>query len=122
VTKPDPRMDEKLSTENAKSYILKLAIEGMRRIIKNGGISYSKTIEDATNKYLTDNDSVLSFLYHRELEGKTIENLSVDTVHLQYQMYCEDVGLKPLGKIAMSRRINAAGYASERKTIKGKKR
>lgn len=122
VTKPDPRMDEKLSTENAKSYILKLAIEGMRRIIKNGGISYSKTIKDATNKYLTDNDSVLSFLYHRELEGKTIENLSVDTVHLQYQMYCEDVGLKPLGKIAMSRRINAAGYASERKTIKGKKR
>lgn len=122
VKKVDPKIDEKLSSENAKSYLLKLAIEGMKRIVSNGGMSYSKTIEDITNKYLTENDSVLSFIYHKESEGKTIEGMTVDTVHLQYQMYCEDNGLKPLGKIVMGRRINSAGYESVRKTYKGKKR
>ena len=122
VTTVDATIDEKLSTENAKSYLLKLAIAGMQRIVSNGGISYSKTIEDTTNKYLTESDSVLSYIYDREAEGKTIENLSVDTVFLQYQIYCEEMGFKPVGKIAMSRRINTCGYESQRKTYKGKKR
>jgi len=122
VTTVDAEIDDKLATENAKSYLLKLAIEGLNRIINNGGVSYSKTIEDVTNKYLTENDSVLSYLYHRDLDGKTIIGHTVDTVFLQYQNYCDDVGLKPLGKIAMGRRINTTGYESERKMIKGKKR
>lgn len=122
VTRVDAEIDDKLSTDNAKSYLLKLAIEGMQRIINNGSVSYSKTIEDATNKYLTENDSVLSYLFDREANDKTIVGLTVDTVYLQYTMYCEDNGLKPVGKIAMSRRINTAGYESKAKKIKGKTR
>ncbi|MEC5422381.1 phage/plasmid primase, P4 family [Virgibacillus sp. C22-A2] len=118
----DTEIDQKLSTENAKSYLLKLAIEGLKRIVSNGGISYSKTIEDATNKYLTENDSVLSYVNDRESNEKSIEGLTVDTVYLQYQIYCEEMGLKPVGKIAMSRRINTAGYESQRKRLKGKLR
>jgi putative DNA primase/helicase len=108
VTKPDPRIDEKLSTDNAKSYLLNLAIEGMQRIINQGGISQSKTIEETTQRYLAENDSVLSYLMEHEVEGKT-----VDTVYLQYQNYCEDVGLKPVSKISMGRRINSAGYQTK---------
>nr|WP_026681349.1 phage/plasmid primase, P4 family [Priestia megaterium] len=122
VTTVDTQIDEKLSTETAKSYLLKLAIEGLHRIVSNGGISYSKTIEDVTNKYLTENDSVLSYLYDREASGKTIEGQTVDTTYMQYTLYCEDNGLKPVGKIAMSRRINTAGYESKAKKIKGKTR
>ncbi|MGM8215162.1 phage/plasmid primase, P4 family [Bacillaceae bacterium W0354] len=122
VTKVDPKIDEKLSSNNAKSYLLRLALEGMQRIVTNGGISYSATIEDTTNKYLTENDSVLSYIYDREAQGKTIEGLTIDTVYTQYTIYCEDNGLKPVGKIAMSRRINAAGYTSKVKKINGKTR
>lgn len=122
VKKVDPLIDEKLSTGNAKSYILNLALEGLKRIVDNGGISHSRTIEDTINRYLTENDSVLSYLYDREISGKTIEGLTVDTVYLQYQNYCEDNGLKPVGKIAMSRRIHSAGYESKQKRIKGKNR
>lgn len=122
VKKVDPRIDEKLSTENAKSYILNLALKGLQRIIENNGISHSQTIENAINRYLTENDSVLSYLYDRETNGKTIEGLTVDTVYLQYQNYCEENGLKPLGKIAMSRRINTTGYQTVVKKMKGKAR
>lgn len=120
VTTVDASIDDKLSTENAKSYLLKLAIEGMSRILNNGGVSYSKTIEDVTNKYLTENDSVLSYLYDREANNKTIEGVSVDTVYLQYSIYCEDNGLKPVGKTAMGRRIKSSGYESKQKKINGK--
>ncbi|MDC3412543.1 phage/plasmid primase, P4 family [Terrihalobacillus insolitus] len=122
VTEVDPHIDEKLSSENAKSYLLNLAIAGMERIMEQGAISYSKTIEETTIKYLTENDSVLSYINDREANGKTIEGHTVDTVYLQYQMYCEENGLKAVGKTAMGRRINSAGYESQRKTYKGKKR
>lgn len=121
VTKVDPLIDQKLSSENAKSYLLKLALEGLERISKSG-ISYSKTIEDVTRQYLTENDSVLSFLYEKEGKNESIEGKTVDTVFLQYQIYCEDNGFKPVGKTVMSRRINSAGYQSERRKSKGKKR
>lgn len=120
VTTIDPKIDQKLSSDNAKSYLLKVAIEGMQRILSNGGISHSQTIEDMTKQYLTENDSVLSYLHDRELQGKTIEGYTVDTVFLQYQNYCEDNGLKAVGKIAMSRRINSAGYATKVKKVGGK--
>ncbi|MDY7224643.1 phage/plasmid primase, P4 family [Halalkalibacterium halodurans] len=120
VTTIDPKIDQKLSSNNAKSYLLKVAIEGMQRILSNGGISHSQTIEDMTKQYLTENDSVLSYLHDRELQGKTIEGYTVDTVFLQYQNYCEDNGLKAVGKIAMSRRINSAGYATKVKKVGGK--
>ncbi|WP_200416299.1 phage/plasmid primase, P4 family [Virgibacillus salexigens] len=120
VTAVDTQIDEKLSTENAKSYLLKLAIQGLQRIVSNGGISYSKTIEDVTNKYLTENDSVLSYIYDREASGKSIEGKSVDTVYIQYTIYCENMGLKPVGKNSMSKRIISSGYESKLKKIKGK--
>lgn len=117
VTKVDPNIDKKLSTDRAKSYLLNLAIAGMQRIIDNGGISYSQTIEEATNRYFAENDSVLSYLLEYDIDGKT-----VDTVYLQYQMYCEDAGLKPVGKIQMGRRINAAGFKTKIVKVKGKSR
>jgi len=122
VTNPDPTIDARLSTDRAKSYILKLSMEGLGRILTNGNISHSKTIEETTNRYLTENDSVLSYLYDRESRGKDIDGLTVDTVYLQYQMYCEDNGLKPVGKIAMSRRINTTGYDSVVRWVRGKSR
>jgi putative DNA primase/helicase len=117
VKKIDPKIDEKLSCDNAKSYLLNLAIAGMNRIIKHGGISHSQTIEDSTNKYLAETDSVLSYMMEHEIEGKTPQ-----TVYLQYEMYCEEVGLKPVSKISMGKRINSAGYTSKQAKYKGKNR
>lgn len=122
VTEVDPKIDEKLSSESAKSYLLRLAIEGMNRIVSNGKISYSKTIEDVTNQYLTENDSVLSFLYDMDLKNMGVEGKTTETVYLQYQNYCEDNGLKPVGKIAMSRRISSTGYESKGRRVNGKLR
>lgn len=88
--------------------------------MSNGGISYSKTIEDVTNQYLTENDSVLSFIYEQDMKDMPIDGKAIDTIYLQYQNYCEDNGLNPVGKIAMSRRINTAGYKTKVKKINGK--
>jgi putative DNA primase/helicase len=117
VTKPDPLIDEKLSSNQAKSYLLNLAIAGMARIQNQGGISQSATIEMATQKYLAENDSVLSFLMDNNIDGK-----SVETVYMQYTIYCEEVGLKSVSKISMGRRINSAGYQTKQKKVNGKNR
>jgi putative DNA primase/helicase len=115
VTKVDPQIDEKLSSDNAKSYLLNLAIAGMNRIITQGSISKSQTIEDTTNRYLAETDSVLAYLQEHDVSGKT-----ADTIYVQYQMYCEDVGLKPVSKISMGKRINSAGYQTRHTKVKGK--
>lgn len=47
VKKADPSILDRLTTDNAKSYLLRLGLEGMKRIKENKGqLSYSKTIEN----------------------------------------------------------------------------
>ena len=84
-------LDELLSTDNAKSYLLNLALAGVKRIYDNKlEMSTSETIETATKQYYLDNDSVLAYLN----DYPAINNNPVATIYEAYTEYCEDSNLK----------------------------
>src|SRR5699024_11031093 len=62
VVKRDRDIDDTLSTDNAKSYILKLALAGVERILKNGDLTKCEAVDEITRKYFIESDSVLAFL------------------------------------------------------------
>lgn len=111
VTQRDVDIDAKLSTDSAKSYLLRLAIEGLERLISNGDISHSGTIQEITKQYFTKSDSVLNFLEHHDIEGKAQKN-----VYMQYTMFCEEHGLRAVGSTEFGRRVAKEGY--ERKQVR----
>lgn len=100
-------LDELLSTDNAKSYLLNLALAGVKRIYDNRlEMSTSETIEQATKQYYLDNDSVMAYLN----DYPAIDNNPVATVYEAYEEYCEDANLKAVSRSKFTRRLSSMGY------------
>ena len=111
-------LDELLSTDKAKSYLLNLALAGVKRIFDNKlEMSTSETVEQATKQYYLDNDSVLAYLN----DYPTINNNPVVTVYEAYEEYCEDSNLKAVSRTKFSRRLSSLGYTIASTTMLGKK-
>ncbi len=110
-------LDDLLSSDNAKSYLLNLALAGVKRILDNKlEMSESKTIEEATKQYYLDNDSVLAYLN----DYGDIGNNPVSSVYEAYTDYCEDSNLKAVSLNKFSRRLKSLGYDIKPKTMLGK--
>lgn len=110
-------LDELLSTDNAKSYLLNLALKGITRIYDNKlDLSVSDTITNATKQYYLDNDSVLAYLS----EYPAINNNPVGTVYEAYENYCEDANLKAISRGKFSRRLKSLGYDIKVTNVLGK--
>lgn len=113
VKKRIPNLDELLSTDNAKSYLLNLALQGVKRIYNNNlELSGSVTIEQATKQYYLDNDSVLAYLN----EYPDIDNHFVKDVYTQYEeMFCDERNLKVVSQNTFTKRIKSLGYETKQK-------
>lgn len=100
-------LDELLSSDNAKSYLLNLGLAGIKRILDNKlEMSESATIEEATKQYYLDNDSVLAYLNdYGDINGNP-----VSSVYEAYADYCEDSNLKAVSLNKFSRRLKQLGY------------
>lgn len=114
----DPEIDQKLSSEQAKSYILRLALEGIERIKKNGNkLTESLTIQAKTKEYFVSSDSVAAFeSEHQDLILKT----DTKGVYRAYVAFCEENGYKEVGNTEFGRRLKTIGYESKIRKINGK--
>lgn len=111
-------LDELLSTDTAKSYLLNLALAGVKRIYDNKlEMSTSETIEQATKQYYLDNDSVLAYLN----DYPAIAGNQIGTIYEAYEEFCEDSNLKAVSRTKFSRRLSSLGYTLKSTTMLGKK-
>ncbi|MFR2788314.1 MAG: phage/plasmid primase, P4 family [Clostridia bacterium] len=102
-------MDYLLSTDNAKSYILNLALKGVQSIKSNGyKMSKNQYLDEKIEEYKLDTDTVRSFLE----EEPQIENRQTKEVHKEYCLYCCDIGKMSLGLSNFSSRLKEFGYYS----------
>lgn len=118
VKKVDRDIKAKLSSDNARSYLLHLALEGAERIRSNGGkLSVSETIESKTKDYFISSDTVLQFL-----DEHSVLNVQTKNAYLQYSMFCEERGLNAVGSTEFGRRLKQAGFKSMQRWIDGQNR
>ncbi len=116
VKERDVNIDEKLSSPNAKSYLLNLALAGVERIIKNGDLTKSETIEDVTRQYFVQSDSVIAFLDEHDINDKVKKD-----AYRIYVAYCEEYGLNAVGNTEFGRRCKGYGYGERQVRIDGKR-
>lgn len=112
-------LDELLSSDNAKSYLLNLALKGVKRIYDNKiQMSESETIATATKQYYLDNDSVLAYY----TEYNDIDSNVIKRVYNTYEDFCEERNLKPVSQLTFTKRICSFGFKTEprRITVLGK--
>lgn len=108
VKKADFGMDEKLATDNAQSYLLKIALKGVDRIRKNGGkLTESKLMESIISGYMAETDSILGFMEDEGID----QTADKKVVYQSYKDWCEDIGTKPQKMAALTRKLKSLGYA-----------
>lgn len=112
----DPFIKDKITTSAALEYLLKIAIDGLYRVINNNSITSSKVCDKVWEEYEAINNPVVSFI-----EEHKIENESVNDVFRQYQVWCVESGLKPLSKIVFGKEVRKQGFNSNKSVkIEGK--
>lgn len=113
----DADIDEKLSSPTAKSYLLRLALDGIKRIRENGNkLTDSLTIQAKTKEYFVQSDSVLAF---EEENRHLILNNPIRKVYQAYVAFCYENGFREVGHTEFGRRLKSIGYESKQKKIKG---
>ena len=122
VKEVDLLIDSKLSTDNAKSYILNLALKGIERIKQNSGrMTEPKLSKDLTNKYIMESDSVKSFIeYYLVENNQVIHNIPQKNIYMQYVAFCESENVKPYSKNRFTNKLSDLGYTSKIAYVNGK--
>ncbi len=94
----DPHLLEKLTTPEELSGILGWAVEGLRRLLKQGGFSDSPTVEETRDAYVRLSDPVAAFFEDRCLKDPDATPVTKDDVYEAYSSYCQERGLNRLTK------------------------
>ena len=96
----DPYIIDKLKKEESIEYMIKLGIDGLKRVLTNKCFTEGKAVRQAIDEYELENNPLLSFTK----EVDVINRLTND-VYRQYRQYCFDNGFKELNKITFSREL-----------------
>ena len=114
----DPFIKYKLKKEECIEYFIKVAIDGLGRILENEEFTDAGRARVMRRMYDEENDNVLSWL---TFENPDIENHTVNEVFTNYLMFCRESNLSALSKIAFSKQLRRReGYVSVSKSINGK--
>lgn len=107
VKKADFHLVDKLTTKEAKSYLLNVALRGVESIRKNGGkITENDIVKEKVKTYLEDVDSVLLF----EDEEGIDPLLDKKMVYKEYQEFCDMYGMKPQKVTSFTQKLLDIGY------------
>lgn len=113
----DPFIIDKLMEQSALEYLLKIALEGLDRILYNREFTHSTIVDAAWDEYEKTNNPVIGFI---EEEAK-IHNECVNDVFKQYQCWCSENGLKPLSKNKFGLELKKHGFSNEKRVrVEGK--
>ncbi|WP_064590318.1 phage/plasmid primase, P4 family [Streptobacillus moniliformis] len=114
VVNQDLHIDQKLSTKNAKSYILNLALSGIQSIVNSGGnMILPQRSKISTEEYITESDSVKLYMEYKNEINQSILELSTSVVYMDYEAFCESEGIGAYSKSKFSRRLKEFGYISK---------
>lgn len=81
----DPNIEDKINTENARSYLLNLALQGFSRLQKNKGFIIPEEVRTVVNTYEIDNNNVLQWI---ESKATEIENKTTNELYTDYCLFC----------------------------------
>lgn len=114
----DPFIEDKLLEDDALEYLLKIAIDGLKRALYNKQFTKSDAGEKEKELYLRSNNNVLEWF---DDEEPKIENESVADVYRMYSVWCALNGAKAVKKNTLSKEIRKVyGLGTKTTTIQGK--
>lgn len=101
----DPYIIYKLRDEKVMEYLIKIGIEGLKRVIKNNGFSESAKVERAIKNYEIQNNPILAFF--EEHNVNEFINQPTKDVYKKYKMFCIENGHQEMTLTSFSKGLNS---------------
>jgi len=111
IEKTDPDFLNKITTNEAKQYILRLALEGVQRFKNNNmKVSYSAKAQETKTQYMIESDPMLYWLDEtgEDLEGQTVSYASANFNNWAIKSGCKTISSPEFGK-----RLKNMGYENK---------
>ena len=90
----DPMIEEKITTPEALSYMLNMALRGAKRLLSQGHFTEPKSVKEALEIYKADNSTVLSWIEDKELNEDYFLDTPRDVCYSEFADWCKLSGIK----------------------------
>lgn len=95
----DPDITDKVTTEQAMTYLLNLAIEGLHELRSRGRFIQPRQVVEANEDYHTESSSVLMWFSETGYHPKKLETKTIQHWYESYKQWCHDAGYnKPFSR------------------------
>lgn len=100
----DPFIKYKLIQQESVEYLIRVGVEGLKRIIENNEFTKSEKVAEQIDEYENENNPIKAFI--DECGVEMIEDEPTGDVYSRYQVFCADCGMQPMSNIVFSKQIN----------------
>ncbi|MFR4964024.1 MAG: phage/plasmid primase, P4 family [Streptococcus sp.] len=100
----DPFIKYKLIQKESIEYLIRVGVEGLKRVIINDGFTKSTKVQNQLNEYEEENNPIIAFIADCGVD--MIENEPTNEVYKRYQVFCADNSMTPMSNIVFSKQIN----------------
>lgn len=114
----DPYIKYELVEQGSIEYLIRVGIEGLRRVIQQNHFTQSERVDREIKEYEEENNPIAGFIEDQGLN--MIENQLTADVYKRYQVFCADNSLTPMSNIVFSKQINKRlGLTVKQRKISG---
>jgi len=100
----DPFIKYKLVESDSIEYLIRVGVEGLKRVITQNHFTHSDKVEKEIKEYEEENNPIAAFILDQGVE--MIENQPTNEVYKRYQVFCADNSLTPMSNIVFSKQLN----------------
>ena len=100
----NPFIKYELVEQGSLEYLIRLGVEGLKRILENDEFSKSEKVQQQLDEYEEENNPIIAFIADCGVE--MIENEPTADVYKRYQVFCAENCMQPMSKIVFSKQIN----------------
>ena len=90
----DPLIEDKITSDNALSYLLNIGIRGAQRLIKNGKFTEPQSVKDALEAYKNDNSTTLSWIEDKCYDAEYFTKKPANQLYSDFVEWCKQSGIK----------------------------
>jgi len=95
----DPFIEDKVTTDEALSYLLNIGLRGLRRLLHNNRFTEPKVVKDALEEYKTSNSTVLTWIEEEGIKTTELLGQPTDRLFSQFKDWCNRSEIKYLSSI-----------------------
>ncbi len=116
----DPFIEDKITTPEALSYLLNIALRGLRRLLHNNHFTTPSVVAGALEAYKTSNSTVLTWIEEESVEFKQLIGETTDVLFSDFKDWCARSDIKYQASIRTFHKEIEEKYNLERKRVSNK--